>query len=89
MAGLTKAFANEWAGRGVNINAIAPGYIATENTAQIRADEQRSASILARIPAGRWGLPSDLTGAVVFLCSPAADYVNGIILPVDGGWLAR
>ena len=89
VAGLTKAFANEWAGRGLNVNAIAPGYIATENTAPIRADEARSASILARIPANRWGLPSDLTGAVVFLCSPASDYVNGIILPVDGGWLAR
>ena len=89
VAGLTKAFANEWAGRGLNVNAIAPGYIATENTAPIRADEARSASILARIPAGRWGLPSDLTGAVVFLCSPASDYINGIILPVDGGWLAR
>lgn len=89
VAGLTRAFANEWAGRGLNVNAIAPGYMATENTAPLRADQDRSASILGRIPAGRWGLPEDLQGAVVFLASAASDYVNGIIVPVDGGWLAR
>jgi len=86
---LTKALANEWAGRGVNVNAIAPGYIATDNTAALQADGERSASILSRIPAGRWGTPADLAGAVVFLCSPAAAYVHGTILPVDGGWLGR
>jgi 2-deoxy-D-gluconate 3-dehydrogenase len=89
VAGLTKAFANEWAGRGVNVNAIAPGYMATDNTAALRADEARSAAILERIPAGRWGEASDLAGAVVFLAAPASDYVNGVVLPVDGGWLAR
>lgn len=87
--GLTRALANEWAAKGINVNAIAPGYMATENTAPIRADQARSDSILARIPAGRWGEPEDLMGAVVFLASPAANYLHGAILPVDGGWLAR
>jgi 2-deoxy-D-gluconate 3-dehydrogenase len=86
---LTKALANEWAGKGVNVNAIAPGYIATDNTAALQADEKRNKSILERIPAGRWGTPEDLAGAVVFLCSPAAAYLHGTILMVDGGWLGR
>jgi 2-dehydro-3-deoxy-D-gluconate 5-dehydrogenase len=86
---LVKALANEWAGKGVNVNAIAPGYIATDNTAPLRADENRNRSILERIPAGRWGTPQDLVGAAVFLCSPAAAYVHGTILAVDGGWLGR
>ena len=81
--------ANELAAMGINTNAIAPGYMATDNTAPLRADEQRSAAILERIPAGRWGTPDDLKGAVVFLASAAADYVNGHTLAVDGGWLAR
>ncbi|MEH3123566.1 MAG: 2-dehydro-3-deoxy-D-gluconate 5-dehydrogenase KduD [Sphingomonas phyllosphaerae] len=89
VAGITKLLANEWAAKGINVNAIAPGYIATDNTAQLRADADRSASILARIPADRWGTPEDLGGAAVFLASRAADYVNGHILAVDGGWLAR
>lgn len=89
VAQLTKALANEWAGKGVNVNAIAPGYIATDNTAALRADPERSRQILERIPAGRWGEPSDIAGACVFLCSPASDYINGVVLPVDGGWLAR
>jgi 2-dehydro-3-deoxy-D-gluconate 5-dehydrogenase len=89
VAGLTRALANEWASLGVNVNAIAPGYMSTDNTAALRADPQRSASILARIPAGRWGEPTDLAGAVVFLASSAADYMHGAIVPVDGGWLAR
>ena len=89
VAGLTKAFANEWAASGVTVNAIAPGYLATDNTAAIRADEAREASIVARIPAGRWGTPADLQGAFVFLASDAAAYVTGTILPVDGGWLVR
>ncbi|MDR0592209.1 MAG: 2-dehydro-3-deoxy-D-gluconate 5-dehydrogenase KduD [Bifidobacteriaceae bacterium] len=89
VAGLTKALANEWAALGVNVNAIAPGYMATDNTAPIRADADREASISTRIPAGRWGLPRDLAGAVVFLASPASDYVHGAIIPVDGGWLTR
>ncbi|MBN1979632.1 MAG: 2-dehydro-3-deoxy-D-gluconate 5-dehydrogenase KduD [Anaerolineae bacterium] len=89
VAGLTRAMANELAAKGVNVNAIAPGYMATDNTAPLRADQQRSASILARIPAGRWGAPADLKGAVVFLSSAASDYVHGSIVPVDGGWLAR
>lgn len=87
--GLTRLMANEWAGRGINVNAIAPGYFATNNTAALQADETRNAEILGRIPAGRWGQPSDLGGAAVFLASRAADYVHGITLPVDGGWLAR
>ena len=86
---LTKALANEWAGEGVNVNAIAPGYIATANTAALRADPVRSEQILIRIPAGRWGTPDDLKGAAVFLSSPASDYVDGEILTVDGGWMAR
>ncbi|BDO42992.1 SDR family oxidoreductase [Cellulomonas sp. NTE-D12] len=89
IAGLTKALSNEWAARGVNVNAIAPGYIATDNTAALRADPDRSRSILERIPAGRWGRPADLAGATVFLASSASDYVDGIVLPVDGGWLGR
>ncbi len=89
VAGVTRALANELADKGLNINAIAPGYMATDNTAPLRADEQRSASILDRIPAGRWGEPSDLQGVVVFLASAASDYMNGAIIPVDGGWLAR
>ena len=89
LAGLTRALSNEWAGRGVCVNAIAPGYIATDNTTALRADPDRSRSILERIPAGRWGNPADLTGAAVYLASPASDYVSGIVLPVDGGWLAR
>jgi len=89
VAQLTKALANEWADKGLNINAIAPGYMATDNTAPLRADAARSAAILNRIPAGRWGLPSDLAGAAVFLVSDASSYVNGHILVVDGGWLCR
>ncbi|MCB9153307.1 MAG: SDR family oxidoreductase, partial [Caldilineae bacterium] len=88
-AGLTHALANEWAPLGINVNAIAPGYMATDVTAPLRADEQRNRAILDRIPAGRWGAPDDLKGAVVFLASPASDYVHGTILPVDGGWLSR
>ena len=87
--GLTRLMASELGGRGLNINAIAPGYMATDNTAPLRADADRSASILARIPAGRWGTPDDLKGAVVFLASAASDYVNGYTVAVDGGWLAR
>ena len=86
---LTKALANEWIGKGVNVNAIAPGYIATDNTAALRADPVRSEQILARIPAGRWGTPDDFKGAIVFLSSAASDYVNGEILTVDGGWMGR
>ena len=89
VAGLTKSFANELADRGVNVNAIAPGYMATDNTAPIRADEARDKAILDRIPAGRWGTPADLQGAFVFLASSASDYLNGAIIPVDGGWLVR
>jgi 2-deoxy-D-gluconate 3-dehydrogenase len=89
LAGLTKLLANEWAAHDINVNAIAPGYFATNNTAALRADEKRNQEILARIPAGRWGMPEDLAGAIVFLASAASDYVHGVILPVDGGWLAR
>jgi 2-deoxy-D-gluconate 3-dehydrogenase len=89
LAGITRALANEWAKHNINVNAIAPGYMATENTAALRADPTRSTSILDRIPAGRWGTPEDLKGVVVFLASPASDYMNGAIVPVDGGWLAR
>ena len=89
VAGITKLLANEWGARGININAIAPGYVATDNTAQLRADPVRNQSILDRIPAGRWADPADLGGAAVFLASSASDYVNGHILAVDGGWLAR
>jgi len=87
--GLTKLMANELAPRGINVNAIAPGYMATDNTEQLRADPVRSRAILDRIPAGRWGTPEDLQGAVVFLASPASDYLHGFTLAVDGGWLAR
>jgi 2-deoxy-D-gluconate 3-dehydrogenase len=89
VAGLTKALANEWAPMGVNVNAVAPGYVATANTADLRQDAVRSQEILDRIPAGRWAQASDVAGAVLFLCSRAADYVHGITLAVDGGWLAR
>ena len=89
VAGLTRALANEWSPLGINVNAIAPGYMATDNTAPLRADAVRSEAILARIPAGDWGTPDDLKGAVVYLASDAARYVHGAILPVDGGWLAR
>ncbi|MBN1119535.1 MAG: 2-dehydro-3-deoxy-D-gluconate 5-dehydrogenase KduD [Anaerolineae bacterium] len=89
VAGITRAMANELAAKNVNVNAIAPGYMATDNTAPLRADPVRSQSILERIPAGRWGDPVDLQGAVVFLASPASDYLHGVILPVDGGWLCR
>jgi len=89
VAGLTKLLACEWAAKGVNVNAIAPGYIATNNTAALQADEARNRQILERIPAGRWGDPADLGGAAVFLASAASDYMNGHILAVDGGWLAR
>ncbi len=89
VGGLTKLLANEWAGKGINVNAIAPGYIATNNTAALQADEKRNSEILGRIPAGRWGDPADLGGAAVFLASDAAQYVQGHVLAVDGGWLAR
>ena len=89
LAGLTRLLACEWASKGINVNGIAPGYFATNNTEALRADEGRNRDILARIPAGRWGDPSDLAGAAVFLASDAAAYVHGAILPVDGGWLAR
>lgn len=89
VAGLTKAFANEWASKGINVNAIAPGYMETRNTAPIRADAERTDSITARIPAARWGQPEDLAGPVVFLASKAADYLHGHVLNVDGGWMAR
>ena len=89
IAGITRALANEWAKHNVNVNAIAPGYMATENTAPLRANPDRAPAILERIPAGRWGEPSDLMGAVVFLASAASDYLNGAIIPVDGGWLTR
>lgn len=87
--GITKAMANEWAAYNININAIAPGYMATDNTAALRGDSERNISILDRIPAGRWGTPEDLAGAAIFLASEAANYVNGFTLAVDGGWLAR
>lgn len=89
VVGLTRALSNEWAGRGVQVNAIAPGYIATNNTAALRADPVREPQIRDRIPAGRWGTPEDLAGAAVFLAAPASDYVSGQVLTVDGGWLAR
>ena len=89
VAGLTRALANEWGPAGVQVNAIAPGYIATDNTTELRADPDREAAIRQRIPAGRWGRPEDVVGAAVFLASAAADYVNGHVLAVDGGWLAR
>jgi 2-dehydro-3-deoxy-D-gluconate 5-dehydrogenase len=89
IAGVTKALANEWAPHGVNVNAIAPGYIATDNTQALRDDPARSRAILERIPAGRWGSPEDLAGAAVFLASPASDYIHGTVLVVDGGWMGR
>ena len=89
VASLLKAFANEWAPHGITVNGVAPGYIATNNTTALRADPDRSEAILARIPANRWGLTSDLTGAYVFLSSPASDYINGTIITVDGGWMGR
>ncbi len=89
LAGITRALANEWARHNINVNAIAPGYMATENTSALRADPVRSTSIMERIPAGRWGTPEDLKGIVVFLASSASDYLNGAVIPVDGGWLAR
>jgi 2-deoxy-D-gluconate 3-dehydrogenase len=89
LAGLTRLLANEWAALGINVNAIAPGYFATNNTDALRADEKRNREILGRIPANRWGTPADLAGTAVFLASAASDYVHGVVLPVDGGWLAR
>lgn len=89
VAGLTRILANEWASKGINVNAIAPGYIATNNTEALRADPDRNRAILDRIPAGRWGDPQDIAETAVFLCSPAAGYINGAVLNVDGGWLAR
>lgn len=89
VAGLTRALSNEWAACGVTVNAIAPGYIATDNTQALQDDPDRSRSIVARIPAGRWGNAADLRGATVFLAAPASDYVTGVVLPVDGGWLGR
>lgn len=89
VAGLTKLMANEWAARGINVNAIAPGYIETSNTEALRSDPDRSRAILERIPAGRWGRPEDIAGTAVYLCSEAAAYVHGAVLNVDGGWLAR
>ncbi len=89
VAGITRALANEWAKHNINVNAIAPGYMATDNTAAIRADEKRNLSILDRIPSGRWGTPDDLKGVAVFLASAASDYMQGAIVPVDGGWLTR
>lgn len=89
VAQLTKALANEWAAKGINVNAIAPGYMATDNTEALRNDPVRSEQILQRIPAGRWGKPEDVAGAALFLCSAASDYVHGHVLAVDGGWLAR
>lgn len=89
LAQLTKALCNEWAGRGINVNAVAPGYFATEMNEALLADSVRNEQISVRIPAGRWGQAADIAGAVVFLAAPASDYVNGVVLPVDGGWLAR
>lgn len=89
VAGVTKTLANEWAAKGINVNAVAPGYIATNNTVALREDTARNQAILERIPAGRWGAPEDIAGTVAFLCSPAARYIHGAIINVDGGWLAR
>jgi 2-deoxy-D-gluconate 3-dehydrogenase len=89
VAQLTKALANEWASKGINVNAIAPGYMATDNTTALRADPVRSRQIMERIPAARWGEPRDLAGAALFLCSAASDYVHGHVLTVDGGWMGR
>jgi 2-deoxy-D-gluconate 3-dehydrogenase len=87
--GITRLLACEWAAKGINVNAVAPGYVVSNNTAALRADEERSAAIMSRIPAGRWGEPSDIAGAVVFLLAPASAYMHGAVIPVDGGWLAR
>ena len=89
ISSLLKSFANEWASKGITVNGIAPGYIETDNTTALRADPERSASILSRIPASRWGTPTDLAGGFVFLSSPASDYINGTILTIDGGWMGR
>lgn len=89
VAQLTKAFSNEWAGRGINVNAIAPGYMATELNEALMADPDRNQAIIARLPIGRWGLPEDLKGAAIFLASEASDYISGVVIPVDGGWLGR
>lgn len=89
ISSLLKAFANEWAAHNINVNGVAPGYIATDNTEQLRQDPERSAAILSRIPASRWGTPEDMAGAFVFLSSPASDYMNGTIVTVDGGWMGR
>ncbi len=89
VVGLTRLLAGDWAASGINVNALAPGYVESNNTAALRADPDRSAAILGRIPAGRWGRPEDMGGAAVFLLAPASDYVHGAVLPVDGGWLAR
>jgi 2-deoxy-D-gluconate 3-dehydrogenase len=89
LAGLVKAFANEWASKGVNVNGIAPGYIETDNTKALREDAPRNQSILERIPAKRWGMPDDFKGPIVFLASPASDYMHGAMLLIDGGWMAR
>ncbi|MCP1309671.1 2-dehydro-3-deoxy-D-gluconate 5-dehydrogenase KduD [Paenibacillus tyrfis] len=89
IAGVTKALANEWASKGIQVNAIAPGYMATDNTAALRADEERSSQILVRIPAGRWGTTEDMQGPIIFLASQASDYMSGHVLCVDGGWMAR
>ena len=84
-----RLLACEWAAKGINVNAVAPGYVVSNNTAALRADEERSAAIMSRIPAGRWGEPSDIAGAAVFLLAPASAYMHGAVIPVDGGWLAR
>jgi len=89
LAQLTRSFANEWASKGVNVNAVAPGYIATDNTAALQADEKRTADLMARVPAGRWGTPEDIAGPVTFLASNHANFIHGAVLPADGGWLAR
>ena len=89
IGGITRAFANEWASKGINVNAIAPGYVTTDNTAALQADEGRSKSIMERIPAGRWGMPEDFKGPVVLLASSASDYMHGSIVTVDGGWMGR
>ena len=89
LLGITRLLACEWAAKGINVNAVAPGYVVTNNTTALRADEERSAAIMSRIPAGRWGEPSDIGGAVVFLLAPASAYMHGAVIPVDGGWLAR
>jgi 2-dehydro-3-deoxy-D-gluconate 5-dehydrogenase len=89
LAGLTRALANEWAGRGVNVNAVAPGYVVTEMGANLLADETRNRQIIERIPAGRWGQPEEVAWSVVFLCSPAAGWIHGEVLMVDGGWMSR